>query len=258
MYRVRCLQLEAAFNFRDLGGYPTVDGRTTRWGLVYRSDTLHLLTPGDIEVIADLGIWAIYDLRRQHERTRFPTALPPDHGHRDIHLDVFDDPGAEPGPSRLDLLVGERPIVRDDDHMIGRYVTMLDEGAVVFGRLLSGLAVRDGLPALFHCAAGKDRTGIAAALLLLVLGVDRDTVLDDYDATNTYRTNRYIERIRPNYEEAGIDLEELRPVLRARPQVLDGALRWLAATHDDVETYLTTSAHVRPETLVALRDLLLE
>jgi protein-tyrosine phosphatase len=135
---------------------------------------------------------------------------------------------------------------------------MLDEGADVFGRLLTELAVRDELPALFHCAAGKDRTGIAAALLLMVLGVDRDTVLADYDATNTYRTNRYIERIRPSYEEAGIDLDALRPVLRARPEVLDGALRWLAATHDDVETYLTISAHVQPKTLVTLRELLLE
>jgi len=142
--------------------------------------------------------------------------------------------------------------------MIGSYTRMLTLGAAIFGRLLTALAQPGGVPALFHCAAGKDRTGVAAALILSVLGVDRETIIDDYTATNTFRTARYVERVRPAYDAAGVDVEQIRMIIDARPAVLAGTLDWMDATFGGVPEYLVTVAQVDPQTIRDLRASLVE
>lgn len=258
MSDVRCLDLDGAFNVRDIGGYPTRDGGTVRWRHVYRADSLHLLNERDAAVFEDLGLVAIYDLRKPPERTRFPTRLPASRGRTNVHLDVYDDPDAAPGLDLLDQLAAGTWSPRSDAQMIESYTRMLTVGASIFGRLVTALARPSGLPAMFHCAAGKDRTGVAAALILSVLDVDRATVIDDYEATNTFRTSRYVERVRPEYEAAGIDVEQIRSIINARPAVLSGALTWLDTTFGSVPEYLATAAGVDEESLRRLRDALIE
>lgn len=163
--RVRCLELEGAYNVRDIGGYPTVDGQSVRWRQVYRADSLHLLTERDLAVIADLGLVAIYDLRKTHERRRFPTRWPIDDCVSDIHLDLYDDPDAPPGHDLLDQLAAGTWSRRSDEQMIASYTRMLTVGAPIFGHLITALAQPEGLPAMFHCAAGKDRTGVSRSRL---------------------------------------------------------------------------------------------
>ena len=255
---VRCLELDGAYNVRDIGGYPTKDGRTVRWRRAYRADSLHLLSERDMALIADLGLVAIYDLRKPHERTRFPTRLPTDHGHGDVHLDVYDDPDAPPGPELMDQLASGTWSRRSNEQMIGSYTRMLTVGAPTFGRLLTALAKPDGVPAMFHCAAGKDRTGVAAALILSILGVDREVVIEDYAATNTFRTGRYVERVRADYDAVGIDVEQIRAIIDARPCVLAGALDWIVATFGGVTEYLVKEARVEPHTIRELRAALIE
>jgi protein-tyrosine phosphatase len=255
----RLVPLEGALNFRDLGGYAGRDGRTVRWGLVFRSDALHELTDVDRARLQAIGLRAIYDLRKAHERVRQPTALVVDEvGHRDVHLPVDDDPAAEPGPELLDQILDGSLPEADDGFMADIYADILLRGAPVFGRLLTHLTEDDGLPALFHCAAGKDRTGLAAALLLAVLGVDESVILEDYELTNVYRSNRRIEALRPMIEAAGVDVEKVRPFLSARRPVMEATLRHLHEQHGGVEAYLLGPAGMSPATLDRLRDLLLE
>lgn len=255
----RLVPLEGALNFRDLGGYVGLDGRTVRWGLVFRSDALHQLTDDDLDRLRVLELRAIYDLRKSHERDRQPTVIPDDHGHRAVHLVVGDDPSEEVNqPDALEQLLTGQLVEADDGYMIDLYQRMIDEGAETFGRLLTHLTEDDGLPALFHCAAGKDRTGIAAALLLSVLGVGEDVILDDYELSNIYRANKRIEALRPQLEAAGVDVEKVRPFLSARRPVLEATLRHVNDRYGGVEPYLVGTAGVAPETLVRLRDLLLE
>jgi protein-tyrosine phosphatase len=255
--RERLIQLEGALNFRDLGGYSAADGRTVRWGRVYRSDALHELTESDLATIRELGLRAVYDLRRQSERDKQPTAIPDDHGHRVVHLVIGDNPD-DNQPELVDLILSGDLPEADDDFVIDLYVKMLDAGAPAFGRLLTHLTDEDALPALFHCAAGKDRTGIGAALLLLVLGVDEETVRDDYELSTQYRSVHRIEVLRPQIEAAGVDVEKVRPFLSARRPVLEGALRHLDIAYGGVEAYLLGPAGVSPETLTRLRELLLD
>jgi protein-tyrosine phosphatase len=254
----RLVALEGAMNFRDLGGYAGLDGRTVRWGRVFRSDALHALTEADLSVIADLGLRSVFDLRWSHERERQPTAIPTAHGMRSLHLMVGDDPDLTNQPELMDQILDGSLPEADDGFMAEMYADMLRDGAATFGRLLTHLAEDDWLPALFHCTAGKDRTGISAALLLTVLGVDEDVILDDYELSTKYRSNTRIEELRPMIEAAGVDVEKVRPFLSARRPVMAATLGHLRDDHGGVEHYLLGPAGMSPATLDRLRDLLLE
>lgn len=252
------MPLEGALNFRDLGGYAGLDGRTVRWGLVYRSDALHALTERDLETLQSLGLRSVYDLRWSHERERQPTAIPASHGHRSIHLMVGDDPDLTNSKELLEQILDGSLPEADDGFMADMYAQMLLDGAATFGKLLTHLTEDDGLPALFHCTAGKDRTGISAMLLLSVLGIDQETILDDYELSTKYRSNKRIEELRPMIEKAGVDVEKVRPFFSARRPVMEATLRHLHDDHGGVEPYLLGPAGMAPETLDRLRDLLLE
>ena len=252
------MPLEGALNFRDLGGYVGLDGRTVRWGRVFRSDALHALTDRDVAVIAELGLRSVFDLRWSHERERQPTVLVASDRLRSVHLMVGEDPDLTNTPELMDQILDGSLPEADDGFMATMYADMLRDGAATFGRLLTHLAEDDWLPALFHCTAGKDRTGISAALLLSVLGVDECTIVDDYELSTLYRSNKRIEELRPAIEAAGVDVEKVRPFLSARRPVMEATLRHLREDHGGVEAYLTERAGVSRETLARLRSLLLE
>jgi protein-tyrosine phosphatase len=142
--------------------------------------------------------------------------------------------------------------------MIELYGRMFDDHARVFGEVLTHLADPSRLPAIFHCTAGKDRTGIAAALVLSVLGVDRETVLHDYELSNEYRSKQRIEVLRPRLEAEGIDVERVRPYLSAPRPVLEAALAAVDLEHGGVDGFLTERAGVSDGILDGLREVLLD
>jgi len=167
----RVIDLEGCLNFRDLGGYPTADGRTVRWQQVYRSDALHHLTPADVaRVRAELRVTAIVDLRSTAElrgEGRGPLAGEPIGFH---HLPLFD--GREARPENWP------PIATLAD----RYFLLAEIAQAPIARLIAVLAEAGG-PVVYHCAAGKDRTGVVSAVLLGLLGVRDEVIVADYAAT---------------------------------------------------------------------------
>ena len=171
------LAFEGVVNFRDLGGYRSRLGGSVLFGRVFRSDRLDRMTIADRERYERLGIRTIYDLRRTEERDVAPDPFPNEHVCIISALEANGHPklGAEPpesdGADLLRLL----------------YRGMLDHAGRDIGRVFRGIADPQVAPVLFHCTAGKDRTGMIAALLLEWLGVPRELVLDDYEVTNDYR-----------------------------------------------------------------------
>ena len=162
-------------NFRDLGGYLGADGRLVRWRTVFRSDALRL-AEDDVAILRDqVGLRTAVDFR-----------TPMEYGHREgggkeHHVARL----AEVGVERIHLpMIDETRVARqasDERPPAARgYLKMLERGGPALAQLFSLLAEADRLPLVFHCSAGKDRTGIAAALLLGVLGVDDDTIVADY------------------------------------------------------------------------------
>ena len=177
----RLLPLQGGQNFRDLGGYRTVSGRTVRWGMLYRSGSMHFLTPADYEYLGKLGIRTVCDFRDTRERSTEPVAWPAGKAPRVLANDYVIDSGGigKTAPGRTPTAQDARA------SMAALYPGLLtqfnSQYRRMFGELLAGRT-----PLAFNCTAGKDRTGVAAALLLTALGVPRQTVIDDYLLTNRY------------------------------------------------------------------------
>jgi protein-tyrosine phosphatase len=173
----RRIPFEAVTNFRDLGGYRTRSGRRVRWGRVFRSDALHGMTEADLAMYHELGVVAVYDLRGDVEIAERPNPMP------SRNLPLLTRPAGDETPVATDWTAAT-----DGAQVLANiYTAHIDHAAARIGELFSALAERDGLPAVLHCHAGKDRTGVVAALLLDALGVDREAVLDDYELTARYR-----------------------------------------------------------------------
>ncbi|MGP2442255.1 tyrosine-protein phosphatase [Streptomyces sp. JW3] len=175
----RLIQLDGAVNFRDAGGYRTADGQWVKMGVVYRSDAWDKLTDADLAKLRRLGIDTDYDLRMTSERTAAPDRLPT--GVTYVSANVSGDangggyemPTTAAGAAQM-MIDGEKSMVSGD--------TAKAAYSTVFG----GIAA-DAEGSVYHCTAGKDRTGWASAALLTALGVDRATVMADYLASNDYR-----------------------------------------------------------------------
>jgi protein-tyrosine phosphatase len=245
--RQRLVALDAAHNFRDMGGYVTADGRRTRWELLYRADGLGSLTDGDLEVVRELALRTVIDLRSHRElqsRGRFP--------HDKIAVDFAHLP-------ILDVLWDEEERPRDGDaesFLLEAYEDMLRQGASRFAAAITRLAEPGALPAVFHCAAGKDRTGLLAALVLSALGVDREEVLADYALTTAGIERMFAWAERESPEWARKLNAEPTWFFAAVPAALDRLLDQLCEAHGSITEYLV-SIGVEQSTLARLADALL-
>lgn len=234
---------ELVFNLRDLGGYRTADGRTTRWATLYRGDGLNRLDAADC---ASLGLRTVLDLRTEHEIT--------ERGRLDVdgvdwqHLPVIVKVW------EADWWTEESVAER---FLADRYVQMLDEGAPALASALHVLAGSEQLPAAFHCAAGKDRTGVLAALVLALLGVDDDTIATDYGLSRLGmdRMVEYVRRVHPDRLDTMAD--QPAAFLDAPDAAMHLFLADLRAAHGSVAAYVD-SIGVGPDVVEALRANLLE
>lgn len=185
-YLSRHHPFEGCFNFRDIGGYPSSDGRTVRWGQYFRTGRLDRMTEQDLSKVRALGIATQIDTRKPEEIR--------EQGHGplvDLGVDYHNIPVIpDGGTDQLSRLVGDTGISGK------RYLGYLEFGAESWIRMFDLFARADRLPIVLHCTAGKDRTGVSTAFLLSVLGVDRALIEADYALTNrdVVRQADFIER----------------------------------------------------------------
>lgn len=245
----RRIPFEGITNFRDLGGYRTASGTRLRWGQVFRADALHGLTAADLDLYRRLGLRSVYDLRGDTEREERPNPV-----QSRQHTIIGRPPGPEPsGPTAT----GDS--AADGERFLGDlYIGLIDHAAAQIGQLYSWLVSDGGLPAVFHCHAGKDRTGIVAALLLEALGVERGAVLDDYELTSRYRLRAHQESTFERLLESGMSPEAAAGVLTTPRWAMEAALHHLDERYGGIGPYLTGPARMRPEVIDALRERLLE
>jgi len=168
---VRSLRLQGAPNFRDIGGYATTDGRHVRWESVFRSNDLSKITPNDAEKIAALKLAAVIDLRTEDERRQSPSIWlsPP--------LDVYESPQQSLVPAMQATLKEAGTARGARAAMITFYSSMPDDYKTEYSAMFHRLAAGE-VPLLVHCTAGKDRTGVAIALLLASVGVPRSVMTE--------------------------------------------------------------------------------
>jgi protein-tyrosine phosphatase len=225
----RHIVLERSFNFRDLGGYPTLDGGTTSWQTLYRADGIHRISEADVVRLQPLGLKTVIDLRTPDEieqNGRFPVDSV-DYRHHPV-MDVIWTP-------ELIEANADSPTF-----LIDRYREMLVTGERALGSSLRLLADLDAYPVVFHCAAGKDRTGILAALVLALVGVPDEVIAEDY-ALSTEGMARMIEWVIENVPEARERMSQAPPsMMGSGPETILALLDHIRVEHGAVETYVGT------------------
>jgi protein-tyrosine phosphatase len=250
----RYVPLQGVFNFRDLGGYETLSGGRVRWGRVYRSDELSELSDADLAYLERLGLASIYDLRSNMERASRIDRLPVTVEDRYQTLPVYAD---EPVSEVLPALLFQRH--RLGDTLGNGYPRMLETGAPVYGALLRKLADPAQLPAVFHCTAGKDRAGIASALLLSLLGVPDETIVADYSLSNLGFDHYYQEFVQAGLlSRLGVPYEQVQALFIVNPAWMESLLAYVETTYGTTENFLMQKAGLDAETIEQIRAELIE
>ena len=235
--QTRELPVEGAYNVRDLGGYTGAGGRTVKWRTVIRSGDLNSLTDADLAYMASIPIVSYIDFRDSNEIKSAADRRPATLKH-DFFIPIEAGSVVELKDVRSgntgDLLVwGNRMFVRDFQPEFARFFSILSDPA--------------NTPLLFHCSAGKDRTGFAAAILLSALGVDRETIIEDYMLS--------AELLRDKYAADVAKYPELGPLMTVERRYIEGAFEVIDSEYGGAENYLTEYLGVDP---ALLRSLYLE
>lgn len=236
----RFLEMAGLHNFRDVGGYPTSGGGTTRWGLVLRAGALAELTPAAHPAMAELGLRTIVDLREDVELVKLPPSVYP--GDVEVHRHP---------------LYRERIVLGEVDDLGVLYTQILERCTDTVTGALELLAAPGALPALVHCSAGKDRTGLIIGLLLAALGVPDEIIAEDYRVTELAYTGEYRERMIREGLALGARATRIEHLMGSPAETMRGALDGLRSRHGSVENYLLGGG-LRPESLAALRTALVE
>jgi protein-tyrosine phosphatase len=262
MNNVRVLPLEGSCNFRDCGGYETIDGTRVRWGRLYRSGLMSRLSPAAAAQLQSLGVRAVCDLRRTAERALHPNPAF-DSGIRRFEWDseqesspirdrTFADSGDAAGVHAAMLTMYQRLPFVLQPRLAGVFAALdhAEQGATIV-----------------HCTAGKDRTGVAIALVLESLGVRRDAIVDDYTLTNTAVDLR-AQLLGRNAIGAGLattadGILALSPtaqaaVLSARPEFILASLDTIEFRHGSVRRYLLDELQIEPAVLDRLQRRMLD
>ena len=256
---LRVLPLEGGRNFRDLGGYPTEDGRTIRWGKIFRSGYLSGLTDSDYVFLEDIGIKTVVDFRASEERVEEAT----DWRAGEVEILTWDYTMQESAGELFSVFMREGITPQDvTDMMAGFYKEMVYEHADKYTAMFDRLITTDD-PLAYHCSAGKDRTGVATALILTALGVPRDVIIEDYTMTE-----RVVDYSKDFDTEDGEEIDEnssygflaklpselVAPLMRSNRVYIEAALEELETDHGSVMAFVQGELGVDEDELAVLRD----
>lgn len=251
----RLIPFRGTLNFRDLGGYPTTDGRRTKWGKIYRSDHLRKFRKAEYPYFDTLNIKTICDFRGHSVAKRFPNNLPKNNNIKTHRLPIVSE-GLEMRELRTKILRNELEDFDAKKILLHAYSEFIHHAVprfkVVFNELKAG-----NYPILLHCTAGKDRTGFVSAIILSLLGVPKEIVFKDYLASNYFRkaeTEKYLERGRIITK----DVEKLLPLMEIQADYLQSAFDTIEREYGTVEEYIKQEMEFTAEEVEALREALLE
>jgi protein-tyrosine phosphatase len=216
----RHIPLNGLFNLRELGGYPTADGGIVRWRTLFRSDALHRLDQSGVAALAGLGLRTIVDLRTQMEVEIAPSALD----------------GMAARTTHISILTGDLESLPLELDAVYRYI--IDACGKTLGETIKLLCAPEAFPALVHCSAGKDRTGIVVALILAVLGVPDDVIAADYGLSGGYLDQENTPAIGQVKASSGLGDRLTTGLLASPPPLISGVLARVRTSWGSVDEYL--------------------
>ncbi|MGI9287748.1 MAG: tyrosine-protein phosphatase [Pseudomonadales bacterium] len=244
----RVLGLSGAENFRDFGGYETSDDQTVKWGLLYRSNQLNRLTTEDYRRVNRLDIKLVADFRDEGERAEAPTDWQGEESPRFLPLPMASTGTLEKIQQEIDTVMAtDQNPTKIQTLAIALYAKLPFEHGDKYGQLLQEVADSKSLPLLIHCAAGKDRTGVGAALILSALGVPRKTIIEDFLLSNQYPLAQYAHLP-----------ESYKPFLSVDRAWLEATFNAIEERDGSVDVYLKTALDIDAKTKERIRTNLLQ
>lgn len=252
---------ERVSNFRDVGGLTTVDGRTLKTGVLFRSEELSRMTARDLATLRGFNFKLICDLRSPRERREKPSPVARIETIRVVNIPIL-PPANQDGSSRkllFSFLFGKTGGDRFREFSRACYHSIAFEQTSRIRDVIMLLSKEESLPALIHCSAGKDRTGFLAALIQLLAGVPYEMVMDDYLLTNDHfrpRLENFIKWMRL-MTLCQVSPERIRLVAMAHPEFLDEVHTLIVKNYGSVEAYLCEACKLEHDTLRNLKNRLL-
>tara|TARA_B100000945_G_C20413544_1_gene613925 strand:- start:1187 stop:2062 length:876 start_codon:yes stop_codon:yes gene_type:complete len=250
----RLLPMDGAHNTRELGGYKTADGLSVKWGMLFRSDKLSDISKTDQAYLQNLGIKKIIDFRSKEEKAEDPDIIPK--GISYIEMPISVDGAMR---SKIEAVLKGETNKEVKSFLIDANKEFVSDYVEVYENFLRGLIDDEG-PILFHCTAGKDRAGFAAAITLIALGVSKEDVIKDYMKTNQF-TKKRIEEIIKQIELMTLyqtDAEILRPLLGVEREYIETAFRTAEEEYGSLENFIKNGLNISDEDIKKLRNKFLE
>lgn len=265
MEKQRLLKIQDGYNFRDLGGYQTTDGHTVKWRKLLRTGSLANINSADQQLLEQIPVTVDIDLRSPAEVKQDPDKPLKTASYH--HLPVFDTDETDASHSDEEITKRMQEAGNGYRHMSSVYqrMTTIGSARAAFRTLFTLLLENKGEGAvLFHCTAGKDRTGMAAFLILSALGVPEETIMQDYLLTNTATKQfreEWLKQLRERYQglpNQEILLENRNALSSVNADYLLSAINSIKEQTGDVNHYLTDYLNLSNSDLLTLRNLYLD
>jgi len=248
----RKLEMQGTPNFRDFGGYPSSSGQCVKWGFLFRSGQLSSLSEQDVDLLGALELDLVFDFRRSEEQENDPSILPKTRPPRVLSLPIT------PGSNASFFEQNDTNQRAMFEFMIDINRDFAEAQTSTYSRMFKEILEEGRAKLLVHCAAGKDRTGFAAAMILLALGVPRDLVMHDYMLTAEFFSPALeIDRLRRKYD-FDLEAEAIFPMLEVHEDYLAAALASIDGRYPSVEDYLAEELGVGQSERAELRGRYLE
>jgi protein-tyrosine phosphatase len=259
----RMLGVKSVINFRDIGGYVTVDGRSTTWRKIFRSGDFSRFSPKEQAVVSALGIATVIDLRSDEERARGPSLWYDEADQPEVVLLPIGGSAAD-WSSNLSRQLQSGGFSSAEIHatFIEMYASVPLENTPEYSALFAQILANDDVPILVHCTGGKDRTGIAAALILSALDVPRATIMQDFMLTNeaidVALMAKMLAMIFSRDADSVIDPAAIEPMLIVQPIYLETAFAAIDAEYGSMDNYLEDALGLTEARRVRLKEVLLD
>lgn len=259
----RYVDLQGTHNFRDIGGYATIDGRSVVYGKLFRSDDLHELTNEDVAYLQSMGLKTIIDYRNEHERLK----------REDVRISnvktFYLDPKADTAAlASSSFAKDEKQVMKtltaaQARHMMmeqNRQFVLSDTSKQAYRKMFDIILEERNIAIVQHCRGGKDRTGFGVALILSALGVSREDILQDYMLTNYYKHEKNERSLKKLMEETQNEdlVQAVRYMKEAQEEFLLTALNLMDELYGDAISFMKQELLLKDEEIENLRELYLE
>lgn len=255
MHNNRFIELEGASNFREIGGLETINGGKLKSGILFRSDELFHLTENDKKKLEPLNLKVICDLRTDYERKSKPDRIPKNNSLKVVNIPFFHQKRDYNQLQIMWFLITNSRKINFEKFIKEHYFNNAFERTAEVGKVINLLADRNNLPILIHCKAGKDRTGLIAAIIQLLAGVPLNIVFDEYLSTNDFIKDKMeaAEKIirRMSFFRASSD--KIKPLLEVRREYLEDVITEIFTRYGSIEKYLSAACGVDKQSIEQIK-----